>query len=60
MASDQKAQALTINAAEQKKHQKSLSPEQKGQVMTINVAAHNRKYQLFSPEKKSETHKKQG
>jgi hypothetical protein len=41
---DQKAQLLTINAAERKKQQKLLSTEQKGQVMTINAAAHKKQY----------------
>ncbi len=32
LSSDQKAQVLTIDAAEHKKQQESLSPEQKAQI----------------------------
>jgi hypothetical protein len=44
---------MTINTAEHKKHQESLSPEQKVQVMTIDAAAHKKQYELLPPEKKS-------
>jgi hypothetical protein len=53
LSSDQKAQVFTIDAAEHKKQQKSLSPEQKGQVMTIDVAAHKKQYELLPLEKKA-------
>jgi hypothetical protein len=50
---------LKINAAKNKKHQESLSPEQKVQVMTIDAAAHKKQYELLPPEKKSQTHENQ-
>ncbi len=53
LSPDQKAQVVTINAAEHKNHRKSLSPEQKGKVMAIDVAAHKKQYELLPLEKKS-------
>jgi hypothetical protein len=57
LSPDQKAQVLTINAAEHKKHRQTLSPEQKVQVMTIDAAAYKKQYELLPPEKKLDSRK---
>jgi hypothetical protein len=51
-----KSSSIGKNAAQHKKHRKSLSPEQKGQIKSIDVVAHKEQYELLPPEKKSKTH----
>jgi hypothetical protein len=44
---------LGKNAAKQKKHRKSFSPEQKAQIKSINAVAHKKQYELIPMEKKA-------
>ncbi len=41
------------NAAKQKKHRKSLSPEQKAQIKSTNAVAHKKQHELLPLEKKA-------
>ncbi len=45
--------SIEKNAAKQKKHRKSLSPEQKAQIKSTNTVAHKKQYELLPLEKKA-------